>query len=136
MVVALVCYDGTEGSDRALSYAVEALRGKITELHLAYVAQSPGDIPEPVPAELLESIRAEGREILSEAKSAADSGSMAVATHLEMGNPGETLLRLADGLRPDVVVMGVARHTAAEKALGTVSSSFLKARRHRLLIVP
>ena len=100
------------------------------------MVQKPAGIPDPVPDEVLESIRRTGREELTNAERAVKKNLIDVAVHLEVGNPGEKLLELAERLKPDLVVLGTLKHSASERLLGTVSSYFLKSRAYPLLIVP
>ena len=57
-------------------------------------------------------------------------------THLDFGSPPEKLLELADKIIPDLVVIGIAKHPASERILGTVSSLFFRTRRYPVLGVP
>ncbi len=132
----LVGYDGSEAATRALDFAIGLAGERGLEIHLAYVVQAPSGMFAPVPDEEIDSIRAAGEETLaSGARHARDSLTTPV-THIESGNPGEELLKLADSLKPDLVVLGTTRHSVSERLLGTVSASFLKARRYPLLVVP
>jgi nucleotide-binding universal stress UspA family protein len=55
---------------------------------------------------------------------------------LEIGNPVERLLELADKLNPQLVVLGIPKHSSSESLIGTVSSQFLRSRRYPILLVP
>jgi nucleotide-binding universal stress UspA family protein len=89
-----------------------------------------------VPDEVLDVLRKTGEETLLDAERQVRKNLSRPVTHLESGNPGEKLLELADRLKPDLVVLGTLAHSTSERLLGTVSSNFLRARRHPLLIVP
>ena len=133
----LVGYDGSAQAERALDFAIGiASENEGSEIHVAYVVQKPAGIPDPVPDEVLESIRRAGKEELMNAERLVKKNLIDVAVHLEVGNPGEKLLELAGRLKPDLVVLGTLQHSASERLLGTVSSYFLKSRSYPLLIVP
>ncbi len=133
----LVGYDGSQQAARALDFAIEiAEAGGDFEIHLAYVVQTPSGMPSPIPDEVLESLRRAGEETLLNAEKLVRRELLNPVIHLENGNPGEQLLRLADGIKPELVVLGTLEHSTSEKLLGTVSSFFLKSRRYPLLIVP
>jgi nucleotide-binding universal stress UspA family protein len=132
----LVGYDGTEESARALELAISLNEQYEAELHLAFVVQKPPQMADPVPDEVIESLRRLGEETLTNAARLVKKRFENPITHLEIGNPGEKLLDLANSLKPELVVLGMVKHTTSEKILGTVSSHFLKARRHPILVVP
>ena len=133
----LVGYDGSAQAERALDFAIGiASENEGSEIHVAYVVQKPAGIPDPVPDEVLESIRRAGKEELMNAERLVKKNLIDVAVHLEVGSPGEKLLELAGRLKPDLVVLGTLQHSASERLLGTVSSYFLKSRSYPLLIVP
>jgi len=133
----LVGYDGTEQAARALDFAIETIaKDDEAEIHLAYVVQKPGGVPDPVPDEVLDVLLKTGEETLLNAERRVRKNLSRPVTHLETGNPSQKLLELADRLKPDLVVLGAVQHSASERLLGTVSSTFLRSRRHPLLIVP
>ncbi|MDG6920973.1 MAG: universal stress protein [Nitrososphaerota archaeon] len=133
----LVGYDGSVQAERALEFAIAiASQTEGSEIHVGYVVQKPGGVPDPIPDELMASLRRTGRETLMNAERTVRKNLVEVAVHLEAGSPGEKLLELAGRLKPDLVVLGTLQHSASEKLLGTVSSYFLKSREFPLLIVP
>lgn len=135
----LIGYDGSEESARALQFAVELLQqsnGETTEFHLAYVVQKPSNIADPVPDELLDAFEKEGDNVLSDAARYVRKQLETPYIHLEFGSPPQKLLELANRLKPDLVVLGMAKHPSSEKILGTVSSAFFNARRYSVLGVP
>jgi len=133
----LVGYDGSFQAERALDFAVGiALQNEGSEIHIAYVVQRPAGVPDPIPDELMESLKRTGKETLVNAERAVKKNLIETTIHLETGNPGEKLLELAGRLKPDLVILGTLQHAASEKLLGTVSSGFLKSRAYPLLIVP
>ena len=133
----LVGYDGSEQAARALDLAIEiAACNDEAEIHIAYVVQKPGGVPDPVPDEVMDSLRRTGQETLLNAERLVKKSLANPVIHLESGNRGERLLELAEKLEPDLVVLGTLQHSASNRLLGTVSSSFLKSRSYPLLIVP
>jgi nucleotide-binding universal stress UspA family protein len=136
----LVAYDGNEESLRALDFAIKLVQqqaeGEPNEFHLAYVVEKSVNIVDPVPDELLESLKREGNEILSDGARFVRKQLETPFTHLEFGSPPQKLLELADRIKPDLVVLGIAKHPPSEKILGTVSSVFFNARKYPVLGVP
>ena len=133
----LVGYDGSVQAERALDFAIGiALQNEGSEIHIAYVVQKPAGAPDPLPDELLESLKGAGRDTLVNAERVVKKNLIDASIHLEMGNPGERLMELSRVLKPDLVVLGTVRHSTSERLLGTVSSYFLKSRSYPVLIVP
>ena len=135
-----VGYDGTESSERALEFALKTFQEgdapQPIEVHLAYVVEKPHGIADPVPEEVVESLRRAGEEILSNGARLVKKHLEAPVTHLEFGSPPEKLLELSDKIIPDLVVIGIAKHPASDRIVGTVSALFFKTRRYPVLGVP
>ncbi len=133
----LVGYDGSVQAGRALELAIAvASQNEGSKVHIGYVVQKPAGAPDPVPEELMESLRRTGRETLASAERKARKSLIDASTHLEVGNPGEKLLELAARLKVDLVVLGAPPHPASERLLGAVSSQFLRSKAYPLLVVP
>lgn len=132
----LVGYDGTEQSERGLQFAIAINDDYETEIHVAFVVHEPAGMADPIPDEVLESLQRRGRESLLIVDRFIRREFRKPITHLEIGNPAERLLALADKLRPQMVILGIAKHSSSESLIGTVSSYFLKSRRYPILLVP
>ena len=135
----LVGYDGTEPSERALEFAlslVETTASESSEIHLVFVVDRPAGIPDPIPDEVIESLQRAGQDILSEGARTVKKKFETPSTHLEFGSPANKILEIADRLKPDLIVIGIAKHPASDRILGTVSSLLFKARRHPVLGIP
>ena len=59
-----------------------------------------------------------------------------IRVHVLFDHPVEMLPFLADSLKPDSVVLGSPSHPVAERLLRTVSSYFIRAKRHPVEDVP
>jgi nucleotide-binding universal stress UspA family protein len=132
----LVGYDGTEHSERALQFAVGINDYYETEIHLAFIVNEPAGMADPIPDEVLDSLEKKGLDSLSNAERFVRKQFRKPVTHLEIGNPVEKLLELADRLKPQLVILGIAKHSSSESLIGTVSSRFLRSRRYPILLVP
>jgi nucleotide-binding universal stress UspA family protein len=132
----LVGYDGTEHSERALQFTVGINDDYETEIHLAFIVNEPAGMADPIPDEVLDSLEKKGLDSLSNAERFVRKQFRKPVTHLEIGNPVEKLLELADKLNPQLVVLGIAKHSSSESLIGTVSSRFLRSRRYPILLVP
>lgn len=134
----LVGYDGTEYSERALEFALSLIEVAIkpSEIHLVCVIDRPAGIADPIPDEVMESLMRAGQDILTSGARLVKKKFETPTTHLEFGSPADKILEAADKLKPDLVVIGIAKHPASERIFGTVSSLLLKTRRFPVLGVP
>jgi nucleotide-binding universal stress UspA family protein len=136
----LIGYDGTEESLRALNFAIKMKQqqsgSEQTEFHLAFVVEKVASIADPVPDELLDSLRKPADEILADGARLVRNQLETAFVHLEFGSPPQKLLELADRIKPDLVVLGIAKHPPSKKILGTVSASFFNSRKYPVLGVP
>ena len=132
----LVGYDGTEQSERGLQFAIGINDDYETEIHLAFVVQEPAGMADPIPDEVLESLQRRGQESLLNAERLVRKRFRKPVTHLEIGDPAEKLLELADKLKPQLVILGIVKHSSSQSLIGTVSSYFLRSRKYPILLVP
>jgi nucleotide-binding universal stress UspA family protein len=132
----LVGYDGTEHSERALQFAVGMNDDYETEIHLAFIVNEPAGMADPIPDEVLDSLQKKGLDSLANAERLVRKQFHKPVAHLEIGNPVDRLLELADKLNPQLVVLGIRKHSSSESLIGTVSSQFLRSRRYPILLVP
>jgi nucleotide-binding universal stress UspA family protein len=134
----LVGYDGSEQSERVLQRAISINNDDDTEteIHIALVVREPSGMADPIPDEVLESLHKRGQESLLNADRLVRKSFLKPVTHIDIGNPAEKLISLADILKPQLVVLGISRHPSSESLIGTVSSHFIKSRRYMILLVP
>ena len=132
----LVGYDGTEQSECGLQFAIGINDDYETEIHLAFVVQEPAGMSDPIPDEVLESLQRRGQESLLNAEQLVRKQFRKPVTHLEIGNPAEKLIELADKLKPQLVILGIVKHSSSESLIGTVSCNFLRSRKYPILLVP
>ncbi len=132
----LVGYDGTKHSERALEFAVGMNDDYETEIHLAFIVNEPAGMADPIPDEVLDSLQKKGLDSLANAERLVRKQFHKPVTHLEIGNPVERLIELADKLKPQLVVLGITKHSSSESLIGAVSSRFLRSRKYPILLVP
>lgn len=125
----LVPVDGSERCLRAVRHVVNLCRELgPAEIHLLNVEPAPVGWQTHDMAR--ETIRAHARELGQEASAGAraqlDEAGLAYTTHTEMGDPGETIARVARELACDSIVMGTHGRTVVGKlVLGSVASDVL-----------
>jgi nucleotide-binding universal stress UspA family protein len=134
----LIGYDGTDQSVRALELCIGLFQqqSESPEFHLAYAVEKSPSVADPVPDEMLASLRKRGEEILSNGVNTIKKHFEYILGHLEFGSAPQVLFELAEKINPDLVVLGITKHPTSERILGTVSSVFLKSRRYPILGVP
>ncbi len=135
----LLGYDGTEQSVRALEFVIGLLQEgapKPTEIHLAYIVEKPPGIADPMPEEAMNSLQKVGQDILLNGARIVKKAFESPFTHLEFGPPPEKLLELADKLKPNLIVIGIAKHPSSDRILGTISSLLFRSRKYPVLGVP
>lgn len=130
----LVGYDGTESSEHALEFSTDIAKQQNMELHIAFVVREPIGMADPIPDEVYQTLVNVGQKTLSNAIQQVKKQFVKYMTHLEDGDPGPKLLELADKIKPDLIALGIVRHSPSERVLGTVSS-YLSGR-YPLLLVP
>jgi nucleotide-binding universal stress UspA family protein len=118
----LVAIDGSSSADRAFSRS----------LYLADKCDSKLDIVHVVPCEfggdsartfeLVEELKAKGKEILEECNKVAVKSNVTIRTISELGDPAKIIIGLADTNNYDLIIMGSRGRSAfKELLLGSVT---------------
>jgi nucleotide-binding universal stress UspA family protein len=112
----LVAYDGSEGAKLGLEKAREIAQAVKAEIHILAV----GRIPEY--AETVSEVEEEKEQaqnyyskIMDEAASQLGRQGLSPSVHIEFGKPAETILRVAEDLKADLVVLGTHPHAAVRR---------------------
>ncbi|MBI4524837.1 MAG: universal stress protein [Deltaproteobacteria bacterium] len=112
----LLAYDGSDGAKLALEKAVEIARVGNTELHFLAV----GRIPEY--AETVSEVE-EAREqaknfyskVMEDAVDKLKQRSVEARVHIDFGKPADVILRSAEDLGVDLLVLGTHPHSAVRR---------------------
>lgn len=112
----LVAYDGSEGGKLALGKAEEIAQAANADLHLLAV----GRIPEY--AETVSEVEEEKEQaqnyyskIVDDATNQLKQQGLSVTSHIAFGKPAETILKIAEELNVDVIVLGTHPHAPARR---------------------
>jgi nucleotide-binding universal stress UspA family protein len=112
----LVAYDGSEGAKLALGKAVEIVKVAKADMHIVAV----GRIPEY--AETVSEVEEEKEQaqsyyskIIEEAANQLKRQGLSPSVHIEFGKPADTILRVAEDLGVDLVVLGTHPHAAVRR---------------------
>jgi nucleotide-binding universal stress UspA family protein len=118
----LVAVDGSECSDRAVSYALHLAESDAsTEMHLLNVqpAIRSGDVRMFVSREMIENYqREEGDKALASAKRMLANNGIPYKAHIAPGNPPEVIADFTKELKCDAIIMGT-------RGLGSISGMVL-----------
>ncbi|HEY7082947.1 MAG TPA: universal stress protein [Nitrososphaeraceae archaeon] len=131
----LIGYNGTIQSEHTLELIAGINWQYEVEIHLAFIVQEPSGMADPLPDEIMESLSIRGQETLSDAARQVRKRFGNPILHLDAGDPNEKLLELAETLEPDLIVIGMTKHSS-ERILGSVSSNFIRSRKYPILLVP
>jgi nucleotide-binding universal stress UspA family protein len=112
----LLAYDGSDASKLAFEKAAEVAKLSRGELHVLAV----GRIPEYAQTvseveEAKEQASSFYSKITEEAIRNLSQKGIAATSHLEFGKPGDVILRLAEELKADLVVLGTNPHSALRR---------------------
>jgi nucleotide-binding universal stress UspA family protein len=112
----LVAYDGSDGAKLALAKAWEIARTAKAEIHILAV----GRIPEY--AETVSEVEEEKEQaqnyyskIMDEAANQLKQRGLSASVHIEFGKPADTILRISEDLKVDLVVLGTHPHAAVRR---------------------
>jgi nucleotide-binding universal stress UspA family protein len=108
----LVAYDGSDGAKLALAKAVEIAKASQTEMHLLAVGRIP-EYAETVSEVAEEKDQAQRyyTKILDDASTRLKQQGLSAATRLEFGKPADVILRIAEELAAELIVMGTNPHS-------------------------
>ena len=112
----LLAYDGSDGAKLALERVAELAKVTKTELHMLAV----GRIPEY--AETMSEVE-EAREqaknfyskIMEDAVESLRQRELEAKVHIDFGKPGDVILRIAEDLILDLIVLGTKPHSALRR---------------------
>lgn len=112
----LLAYDGSDGARFALEKVVEIARAATAELHLLAVGRIP-EYAETVSEteEAREQAKSYYSKIMEDAADDLKQGGLSAKVHIDFGKPADTILRVAEDLRVDLLVLGTHPHSAVRR---------------------
>jgi len=112
----LVAYDGSEGAKSALAKAQEIAKAANADIHILAV----GRIPEY--AETVSEVEEEKQQaqnyyskIMDAAQRELKKQGLSPVVHIDFGKPADTILRIAEALGVDLLVLGTHPHSAVRR---------------------
>ena len=125
----LLSTDGLAHTENAVEFALDYARLKDATLFIVFVA-SPREDEERVKVEKC------GRSALARLESQGAKLGVRIKTLLEVGNPYETILDIADRVRADIIVVGTSGKTAVDRMLiGSVSEYIVRNAKCTVVVV-
>ena len=135
----LTAVDGSDISERAVEKAVDLAKQNGAELHLIYVIETgfispgPGDTVRDLVHKRFED---EGKEILDKLTSKVKEAGISVESHLEVGHAGNTIIKKADDLACDLIIVGSLGKSKLDRLLlGSVSSHVVNYAKTNILVI-
>lgn len=112
----LLAYDGSEPARRALERSAEVMAAGAADLHVVAV----GRVPEYAETqdevnEAREQAEAFYGKHLEEALAFLEARGIAATAHVAYGKPSEQVLRLADEIHADLVILGAHAHSSLRR---------------------
>ena len=133
----LVAYDGSDGAKLALEKVTELAKVTSTVLHLLAVGRIP-EYAETVSEteEAREQAKSYYSKIMDEAAANLKQRSLSAEAHIDFGKPADVILRIAENLGVDLVVLGTHPHSALRRrVLGATADKVIDHAHCSVLVV-
>lgn len=135
----LAAIDGSAVSEKAFYAAVEQAHAWKSDLHAIYVIETGlfSDIPADNKVEIMYSLlEHEGNSALEKINEIAKKKNVTIKTHFEQGHAGDAIIRKADELKADLIVLGSHGKSNVDRLLlGSVSSFVVEHSQVSVLVV-
>ena len=112
----LLAYDGSDGARLALDKVAEMAKAAATEFHLLAVGRIP-EYAETVSEveEAREQARGYYSKIMEVAGDRLQQRGLCASVHIDFGKPGDVILRIAEEIGVDLIVLGTNPHSALRR---------------------
>ena len=133
----LVAYDGSDGAKLALEKVTELAKVTSTVLHLLAVGRIP-EYAETVSEteEAREQAKSYYSKVMEDAAEHLKQRGLSAKIHIDFGKPADTILRIAEDLRVDLLVLGTHPHSALRRrVLGATADKVIDHANCSVLVV-
>ncbi|MGB9132447.1 MAG: universal stress protein [Methanosarcina sp.] len=131
--------DGSENTQRAISYGIELAKLSGATVHALYVVDTPSIISENWTAgkeTIYEIIRADGKKVVSKVKKIGEASGVEVKEVILDGYPSNEIIDFAENNNIDLIVMGTLGKTGLEKFLmGSVAEKVVRGSKVPVMVV-
>jgi len=135
----VVATDGSENSQRAISYGVEIAKLSGATVHALYVVDTTSfsSIPMDAGWEIMyETLRKEGEKAISEVKKHGEVSGVEVREVLLEGHPSNEIIDFAENNNADLIVVGTLGKTGLDRFLmGSVAEKVVRGSKVPVLVV-
>lgn len=122
----LLGYDGSESADRALEFAASLAHAFTANLHVLAAARAPehgGDVETQA---IVEHSRLRCDQVLRAARARLEGAGVNTQFQIVIGNPAEEIVRYAEQMQTDHIVVGHGEHTLLDHWLiGSVAGQVI-----------
>lgn len=131
--------DGSENTQRAISYGIELAKLSGATVHALYVVDTPSIISENWTAgkeTIYEIIRADGKKVVSKVKKIGEASGVEVKEVILDGYPSNEIIDFAENNNIDLIVMGTLGKTGLERFLiGSVAEKVVRGSKVPVMVV-
>lgn len=135
----LIATDGSENTQKAISYGIEIAKLSGATVHALYVVNSSPIISEnwTIGREnIYEIIRSEGKKAVSEIKKIGEASGVEVTEVILDGYPSNEIMDFAENNNIDLIVMGTLGKTGLDRLLiGSVAEKVVRASKVPVMVV-
>ena len=135
----VIATDGSENTQRAISYGIEIAKLSGATVHALYVVDTSSFSSIPMDAgweEMYEILRKEGEKAVFEVKESGEAAGVEVREVLWEGHPSTEIINFAENNDIDLIVMGTIGKTGLDRfLLGSVAEKVVRNSKVPVLVV-
>jgi nucleotide-binding universal stress UspA family protein len=137
----VIATDGSENTQKAISYGVEIAKLSGATVHALYVVDVSSFSSIPMSSEvgweaMYEILRSEGEKAVSAVKSQGESAGIEVREVVLEGNPSNAIIEFAEDNNVDLIVMGTLGKTGLDRfLLGSVAEKVARGSKVPVMVV-
>jgi nucleotide-binding universal stress UspA family protein len=135
----LIATDGSENTQRAISYGIEIAKLSRATIHALYVVDTTSFSSIPMDAgweEMYEIMKKEGEKAVFEVKERGEAAGVEVREVLWEGHPSTEIINFAENNDIDLIVMGTLGKTGLDRfLLGSVAEKVVRNSKVPVLVV-
>jgi len=135
----VVATDGSENSDRAVSYGIEIAKMSGATVHAIYVVDTSSFSSIPMDAgweAMYEILKKEGNKAVSYVKETGEAAGVEVKEIIEEGHPSNEIIDFAENNNVDLIVMGTHGKSGIDRfLLGSVAEKVVRNSKIPVMVV-